>query len=145
MLQCGDEGEPDRLALDHDVGGVGNWLDPGDLRQRAQVLEDRLARRPEVHRARAALLAAEHVEADVRGDAVEPRAQRRSALEALEAAPGADERLLDRVLGLERRGEHAVAVGLELGAVLLQLLLETGLSPEGRPFHEGESYAVGRR
>ena len=38
--------------------------------------------RPEVHRPRAALAAAEHVEADVGRDAVQPRPQRRAALEA---------------------------------------------------------------
>ena len=78
----------------------------------------RLAARPEVHRACAALAAAQHVEADIRRDAVQPRAQRRAPLEAVVAAPGADHRLLHGVLGLEGRAEHAVGVGDELRAML---------------------------
>ena len=44
-----------------------------------------LPRGPEIHRPGAALPPVQHVEADVRRDAVEPRAQRRAALEAVEA------------------------------------------------------------
>ena len=66
---------------------------------------------PEVHRASAALALGEHVQAHVGGDAVQPRAQRRAALEPVAWLPGAQQRLLDGVLGLERRAEHPVAVG----------------------------------
>jgi hypothetical protein len=89
----------------------------------------RVARRPEIHRARPPLAAVEHVEADVRRDPVQPRAQAGAALEAGEAAPGADERVLHRVLGLERGAEHPVAVRGELSAVLLELA-ESGLCGE---------------
>src|SRR5438876_487621 len=47
-----------------------------------------------------------------------------AALEAVEAPPGADERLLDGVLGLEWGAEHPVAVGRQLGAMLLAPLLD---------------------
>ena len=66
VLQRRDEGEPDRLARLRDLGRIAvlghcepvrHRLDPGDLRERVQVLLDRLAGRPEVHRPRAALAA----------------------------------------------------------------------------------------
>ena len=83
-------------------------------------------RRAEVHRPGAALARAEHVEADVGRDPVEPRLERRPALEALVAAPRADERLLHGVLGLERRAEHPVGVRGQRRPVLFELLLESG-------------------
>ena len=110
MLQSGDEGEPDRLVRDGDVGRVPfgcqrvlrNRFDPGHLGQCVEVRRDRLARGPEIHRPGAALAGVQHVEADVCRDPVEPRAQRRAALEAVQAPPGAQQRLLHGVLGLER-------------------------------------------
>ena len=93
LLERGDEREPHRLARRRrsragspsgDDEAVGHRLDP-ELVGRAQVLDDRRAGGPEIHRACTPLAALEHVEADVRRDAVEPRAQRRAALEALEA------------------------------------------------------------
>ena len=74
-------------------------------------------RRAEVHRPGASLAARDHVQADVRRDPVEPRAERRPALESAQALPGTEERLLDGVLGLEHRAEHPVAVAGELAAV----------------------------
>ncbi len=130
MLDRGDECEPHRLARDRHGGGVvvlchdegvGHRLDPRDLGPHVQVGDDRLACRAQVHRPGAPLPAAEHVEADVRRDAVEPRPQRRAPLEPLEAPPGADERLLDCVLRLERGREHPVAVRGQLPPVLLEL------------------------
>ena len=91
----------------------------------------RVARRAEVHRARALLAAVERVDADVRGDPVQPRAQA-VALEAVEGAPGAQHRVLDGVLGLERRAEHPVAIGGQLAPVLLEL---TEVGGGSRGFH----------
>ena len=124
VLQRGDEREANRLVLDRDVGGIRDRLDPGHLGRDVQVALDRLSRRAEVHRHGAPLPAAQHVEADVRGDPVEPRFDRGPALEAVEAAPGPDERLLDSILGFERRGEHPVGVRGQLRAVPLELGLE---------------------
>jgi len=53
-------------------------------------------------------------------DAIEPRPQRRSALETLEAPPSAEQCLLHGVLGLERRSQHPVGVGGQLHPMLLQ-------------------------
>ena len=101
-------------------------------RRHVQVLDHRRAGRPEVHRPRAPLAAAQHVEADVRRDPVEPRPQRRAPLEPVVRAPGAHHRLLHRVLGLERRREHAVAVRGQLLAVLLELRADIDLGRHRR-------------
>ena len=53
----------------------------------------------------------------------------------VEASPRAEHRLLHRVLRLERRGEHPVAVAGQLAAMLLQQLLELGARDSGRRFH----------
>ena len=132
MLQGRDEREPDRLARESDfrriaVGhdeAVRDGLDPRHLRQRVQVRLDRLPGWAEVHRPCTPLAAVQHVEADVRRDAIEPRPQCRTALESIEAPPGADQRLLDGVLGLEGRSQHPVAVAGQLRPVLLEPLLQ---------------------
>ena len=133
VLQSRDERELDRLARDCDVGGiavvvqherVGRWLDPGHFGERREIRLDRLSGRAEIHRSRSSLTACDHVQADVRRNPVEPRAQRRAALEPAQAPPGAEQRLLDGVLGLEGRAEHAIAVAGELAAVDLERALE---------------------
>jgi hypothetical protein len=53
----------------------------------------------------------------------------RARLEAVVAAPGPQHRLLHRVLGLEGRAEHPVAVAGQLPAVLLESLLELTRPP----------------
>src|SRR5262249_50246797 len=89
-----------------------------------------------------ALAVAEHVQADVGRDPVEPRAKRRPPLEAVERAPRPHHRLLHRVLGLERGSEHAIAVSGELATVLLEQRLElfSGLSAAGCDFDMHGSY-----
>ena len=130
MLERRHEREPNgltrvgdlrRIALADDAA-VGHRLDP-ELVGRPQVLDDRRAGGPEIHRPRPPLAAVEHVEADVRRDAVEPGAQRRAALEAVVRAPRANEGLLHGVLGVDRP-EHPVAVRRQFDAVLFELLLD---------------------
>jgi hypothetical protein len=87
VLERGDEREPDRLALDELVSRIGGRLDPGHLGPLVEVLDHRRRRRAEIHRPRPALTPLEQVEADVRGDPVEPRAQRGAPLEPVAAAP----------------------------------------------------------
>ena len=143
VLQGADERQADRLLGDGDLTGValgdrpavGDRLDPRRLaarRQRRPLGHLRLA---EVHRAGPALLAAEHVEADVGGDPVEPRPQRRPALERVVVLPGPDHRLLHGVLGLEPGAEHPVAVGDQLAAVLLELPVEREIDGVGHGCH----------
>src|SRR5262249_23772178 len=69
-----------------------------------------------------ALRGAQHIDTDIRGDPVEPGAQRRAPLEILTATPGAYQRLLRGVLGLQAGTEHPVAVGDEFLPVPLGLL-----------------------
>jgi hypothetical protein len=130
VLKRGHEREAHRLVRDDGLSRVGldggvsrDRLDPRDLGERVEVGRLGRAGAAEIHRARAPVTAVEHVEADIRGDPVEPRPQGRAALEALKAPPGADHRLLHCVLGLERRGEHPIAVSGQLDSVLFQLLL----------------------
>jgi hypothetical protein len=78
-------------------------------------------RRTFLERPRAARAVGERVEADVRGDAVEPRAQRRAPFEAIETPPGADDRVLHGVVGIGGGAEHAVAVSRECGAVRFEV------------------------
>ena len=75
----------------------------------------------QVHRAGAALARGQHAEAHVRRDAIQPRSERRTTLEAVDATPCAHERLLHGVLGLEGRSQHAIAVSRQLDAIRLQL------------------------
>ncbi len=112
---------------------VRHRLDP-ELVRGAQVLDDRRTGGAQIHRPRTPLAALEHVEANVRRDAVEPRAKRGAALKAVEALPRTDERLLDRVFGLDG-AEHAVAVRGQLDAVLLELKLDRRSCGEGRVLH----------
>ena len=60
------------------------------------------------------------VHADVRGDAVQPRAHRRPALEAVQPLPRTNHRLLCRVVGVDGRTEHPLAVPRDLDAVDLE-------------------------
>ena len=143
VLQRGDERQPDRLPRDRPLGRIGvlrhhlpveHRLDPRRARPAAgqRVLHRRVRRAGQVHRQRPPLPAGQLVEADVGGDPVQPGAQRRPALEVGQPAPGAHHRLLHRVLGVEGRPEHPVAVAGQLAAVLEQPrieLIRRGRSP----------------
>src|SRR5438874_665569 len=58
-------------------------------------------------------------EADVRGDGVQPGGELRARLVALGAFPGAQHRLLERVIGVVERAEHPVAVEVQCSPVWL--------------------------
>src|SRR6266545_4110547 len=144
LLQSRHEREPDRLARDGDVRRIighdvvsGDRLDPRLFGTHVQIRRVGTLCRPEIHRTNAALAPLEHVEADVRRDAVEPRPERRAALETLDATKGAQERLLHGILGLERRAEHPIAVGGQHPAVLVELWSELRTAERERRFgHE---------
>jgi hypothetical protein len=145
VLERGDERELDALAeLDAGVGageavaqaeaGVGVRLDPDRLDERLARPGVRVGRGAVVDRQHAVLLLTlDEVQAGVRGDRVEPRADRAAALEALEPAPRAQGDLLHRVLGVVDRAEHPVAVRVQLRAVgLEQPLIGPFVAPAGR-------------
>ena len=132
VLQRRDEREADGLALLGELGrvarplhrqhaAVGDRLEPGDLRERLAERPVGGSRTPQVHGAGPAFATLQHVEAHVRGDAVQPGAQRRPGLEAVEPPPRPEQRLLDGVLRLEGRAQHPVAVRGQLHPVPLQL------------------------
>src|SRR5439155_18252337 len=96
--------EPDRLAPARGLGYLGH---PPVLR--------------------AAPGRAEGVQRAVRGDPVQPGADRRASLELLEAAPGREQRLLEQVLGVLRRADDPVDVQLQLTPVGVGQLAERAL------------------
>ena len=130
VLQRGDEREADRLALHGQFRrvatrrqdtAVGDRQDPGALRQRRAKRRASGRRGTKVHGACATLWAAQHVEADVARDGVQPRPQRRPVLvEPIQPPPGTHQGLLHGVLRLERRAQHPVAVPGQLDPELLQ-------------------------
>jgi hypothetical protein len=130
VLQRGDEGQADGFARCDQLGGVevrgqhlgvGDGLDPGLLGHMGTQVAPRRRRWPQVHGPRPPLWTAEHVQAHVGGDAIQPRPQGRPALKAVDAPPGPHHRLLDGVLGLEPGAQHPVAVAGQLLAVRLEL------------------------
>jgi len=134
-LQGGDESEPDGLASRELRGRifaarkhqtVGDRLEPGRFVECRPECGVGRPCGPQVHRPGAPLTRTDHAQTDVGGDAVEPGADRGATLELVVAAPGADQRLLHRVLGLEGRAEHAVAVAGELNPVQLERHGELG-------------------
>ena len=140
MLKRGDEGELDALALlvarvgrgesaFQPEGLVGVGLEPDQLDHRLPGALALARRRSVVDRQHPLRALRDRVEADVGRDPVEPGAERAPGLESGQAAPCSKQRLLERVVGVVRRAEHPVAVGVELAAVRLDELAERMLVP----------------
>ena len=127
-----DQRQLERLALL--VAGLRTrrvGLDPDALGQRRPELGAVLGRGREVDREHPPALGL--LEARVGRDRVQPRAQRAALLEAGEPAPGAQQRLLDGVLGVVHRAEHAVAVRVQLAPVRLHQRAERVLVARRAP------------
>jgi hypothetical protein len=73
-------------------------------------------------------VAGERIEAGVGGNPIKPCAKR-SLLEAIEAAPGAQECLLRYVLGLVQGAEHAIAMQFDVAAVRFSAPFERLVRP----------------
>ena len=132
-LQGGEERELDRLALDDDR--VRLLVARRDLVQ--QPVRVRLQPRhlgEGVQHRHPPGPAPDHVEADVRRDPVQPRTER-APPRTVAAAPRPQERLLHGVLRLVERGEHPVAVDVQLAPVALGELGEGGLVLGDRAGH----------
>ena len=89
-------------------------------------------RRAVVDRQHALRAPRDRVQARVGRDPVEPGAQRAAALEPRQAAPRAQQRLLQRVLGVVERAEHPVAVRVQLAAMRLDERPKASSSPAAR-------------
>src|SRR5207248_11768744 len=120
MLQRSDERELGRLTLVEQ--GFGSWRRVRDgieqairirfqprhfMRQRADLLGQQ-----------AAWAARERRQAGIRRDAIQPRSRRRLLLKGGPRPPGPEQRLLDQVLSVQNRTQHAVAVHVQLAATL---------------------------
>ena len=125
-LEGRDVGELDRLSLLVPEQLVGVRLDPNRLGQR---LGERFAW--VVATARRAwhftpLAALEDAQRGIGGDRVEPGAKRAASLEPGASLPGAQQRLLERIVRVVNRAQHPVAVRVKLAAVRLGQLGEGG-------------------
>jgi hypothetical protein len=138
QLYRGDEGELDALHLLR-------------LSLRRELVEQTVGIRIQVHRLTSLLLGIatgspgalernlaparaplQHRQTDVGGDPVEPGAERRARLEAVEPPPGAQQRLLQRVVHIFERAEHPVAMDVELASERQRQSPERALVPRSR-------------
>jgi hypothetical protein len=118
-LQGCQKRELDRLPLDdHRVRLLGARGYLVEQRVRIRLEPRHFGKR--VHRRQPPRAASDRIQADVRRDAVEPRSDEGAALEAVAAAPRAQERLLHGVFGLIERGQHPIAVDMQLAPVALR-------------------------
>ena len=138
MLERRDERQLDRLALQVASLGAAKslidtqfrvriWLNPGGLRERRAERGVRVGRGPIVDRQHPDSAPLDHSQTDVRGDRVEPGTQRAAALKPPHPAPGVQQGLLNRVLGVLHRPEHPVTVRKQLTPMGLELLAECSL------------------
>ena len=121
-----NQGQPRVRPGRHDRGRIGGLaarqprirerLQPRDLSDSAGNGSVRIARRrAQAGRERPPRAGLQRSQARVGRNPVQPGPQRRPALERAEGPPRPQQRLLDDVLGVVHRAEHAVAVGEQLG------------------------------
>ena len=120
------------LPVGQAEGVVRVRLEPDRLGDRRAGRRARLGRRAEVVRQHPLAAPLELGEAHVGGDRVQPRPRRGAFAQAGRAAPRADQRLLQGVLGVVHRAEHAVAMRVQLGSVQLDQPGEVRARPSGR-------------
>ena len=132
----GEEGELDRLARDDHGVRLAPRVGATSSSSRSGYGCSHGTSANEPSAVRLPRAAPQRVEARVRRDPVQPRAEQRAAVERLAAAPRAQERLLHEVLGLVERAEHPVAVDVELAAVAL------GQRGRRRPRHRRDTAAT---
>jgi hypothetical protein len=124
MLDGGQECELDRLSRDDGFAWLGRVVDeevgvrlkPREVGGRNRTAAE-LGGRAGLVRHEAPGPALEDPEGGVGRDPIEPGSERRAPVIRLAAAPGAEEGVLDGVLGVLERAEHPVGVHLQLGAM----------------------------
>jgi hypothetical protein len=153
VLERRHERQADALARQRSLTGagvgvdhprVGDRLDPALGRELGQVRGVEGHRRAQLVGPHPPRVGAQQVEADVGGDPMEPRAQRRAPLEPLGRAPRAQQGLLDRVLGVARRTQHAIAVPGQRRAVGVELGRRRRCHPPNMPFEPRPRQAAPR-
>ncbi len=125
VLQRRDERQADALAQCRQLEGIGVRGQRAGVRDRLEPVAARASLERVVRgaggaffdRPGAARALGPNVQAHVGGDPVHPGPQRGAAVEAPQAPPGAHHRLLDGVLGVDRRAQHAIAVTRQGGAM----------------------------
>ena len=135
MLERRDERELERLAPLVARLGSGRAVLDAERRVRIRLDPERRLRLvgPVVDRQHPLGAPGDRVEADVGRDPVQPRAQRAAPAESRQPAPRAQERVLERVVGVVQRAEHAVAVRVELGTLLLDEVIESWVHEGAHP------------
>ena len=133
MLDRREKRELDRLPCDDHLVRLGALVEKAvRVRLKPRQVSRRLRRRPErgwragLVRHEAPRSALEDPETRVRGDPIEPGAERRASVVGRAAAPCTEQRVLDGVLGILERPEHPVGVHLELAAMALGQRRERG-------------------
>jgi hypothetical protein len=129
VLERGGERDSDGFSGRRQLGGIVGWRCRAAVPERVapRVLREPVGRdgvagklRSEVHREWLPLSTLEHVEAHVGGDPVQPRPNGGSTFELVKVPPCPQDRFLDRVLGLEHRAQHPVAVSGQRCAVMFE-------------------------
>ena len=129
MLECRNESELDPFALLvacvragralECEAPVGVGLEPDGLGHRIGESVVRVSRGSVVDRQHPLGSSLDRAQARVGRDPVQPGAKRTSQFESRQSAPGAQQRLLQRIFCFGVGAEHAVAVGVKLVAVRL--------------------------
>jgi hypothetical protein len=130
-LQRRNECQPNRLALRDQRGripinrkhpAVRNRLQPGTRRQRGAEVWPTLRRRAQIHCPGTPLRTAQHVQADIGRNRIKPGPHRSTRrVVPIGVAPCPHKRLLHRILGLERRPQHPIAVTDQLCTQRLEI------------------------
>src|SRR5215813_3537102 len=140
-LQGSDKGEADLLPADDFVlrahrsreVAIADRLHPGQLRLGRCERRTGPGRRAVTGRVTACLAGPQRVEADIRGDPVEPCGKGPRPVVCAEPAPGPLQRVLNRVLGVGARPKHAVAVAKDSPLLRPGQGGKRRLIPGGRP------------
>jgi hypothetical protein len=106
---------------------VGIRLDPDRLDKRLSNVSPGRRRWPVADRQYTLRASRDRIPADVRGDRVQPGADRALSVEPGQPAPSAQECVLKRVVGIVDRAQHPVAVGMQHCAMSLDDVPERAL------------------
>ena len=113
------------------------------MRKLSEVRADRTLRREERGQV-PALALGQVIETHVRRDSIQPRAQRRATIKAVDGTPRANQRLLHRVFGVHDGAHHPVAMPSQGTAMRFELGCARHHASEGR-YHDAGTGRGSRR